>query len=297
MDIKYLIKNSIGVYGQETKRLEFLPENRYNTNIFPGTGQYDWFSGQLLYCLIRYIRPEKILEISTASGYATLFMASALKKNKKGIIDTFELNANIAKAAQDNFRRYKVSRFIRLITGDARTTSINCDKDYDIYFLDSLHSEDFARWFVKSHILPSVKNNSLFHMHDIMPRHAKVRCWQALPIKQKVKNIIKKILRRTYNNAETDELISIKENSLYDGNRTTEAILGNKLAKLMNKSEYVFLYDIADEYPELEPRKYNSKAMARQDAKGNPLEWNESLWCYSKPLKRAYKKLNPIRKC
>ena len=80
MNIHKVIRRAIEQFGSETESLEFLPENRYNKNMFPTTGQYDWFSGQMLYCLIRYLKPRRILEISTASGYATMFMAMALKK-------------------------------------------------------------------------------------------------------------------------------------------------------------------------------------------------------------------------
>jgi hypothetical protein len=308
MDIKNLIKESVKNYSSEMKNLGFLPENRYNRDIFPATGQYDWLSGQILYCLVRNMKPKKILEISTSCGYATLFMAMALKENKNGIVETFELDEDIAKIADNNFKRYNVSQFIKLTAGDARITSMNSAKDYDIYFLDSLHTKNFAEWFIKNHVFPSVKINSLFHMHDIMPYHAKVRCWNAPPIerspldpsvsfKQKIANIAMKILIKKDASA-TDELIPIRINApepgklpTYDGNRTTEAVFGNDLVKFMENGEYVFVHDLIKEYPELNPRKYNSKVMARKDAEGNLSEWNESLWCFSKAVKKAYSKL------
>jgi len=309
MDIKNLFKESVEKYGGETKQLKFLPENRYNRDIFPATGQYDWLSGQLLYCLIRNIKPQKVLEISTSCGYATLFMALALKENKSGVVETFELDRSIAEVAEGNFKRYNVFQFVKLTTGDAKITSRNCGRDYDIYFLDSLHTENFARWFIESHVLPSVKNKSLFHVHDIMPVNARVRCWNGPPFKgssldpwisfkQKIANIATKVLIKK-DAAETDELIPIKFNlperpgqsPTYNGNRTTESVFGNKLVELMDNSEYVFVHNLIKEYPQLEPGKYNSKVMGRKDVDGNLLEWNESLWCYSEPLKRVYKNL------
>jgi len=239
-------------------------------------------------------------------------MALALKENKSGIIETFELDENFAKAALENFRRYNVFSFVKLILGDARKTSAACGRDYDIYFLDSLHTKDFANWFIESHILPAENKNALFHMHDVMPVDATVRCWSAPPIegtpldpavsfKQKVKRAIKKLLSEN-DVAETDELIPINmhpprsrgELPTYDGNRTTEAIFGNELVKFMNGSEYVFVHNLIKEYPQLEPGKYNSKVIARKDAAGDLLEWNESLWCYSEPLKEAHKRVNSL---
>ncbi len=99
MGISDLFKKAADDYGHETATLAFLPENRYNRNIFLTQGQYDWLSGQLLYCLVRYLKPKRILEISASSGYSTMFMALALKKNQGGLIFSYELDPKAAKSA------------------------------------------------------------------------------------------------------------------------------------------------------------------------------------------------------
>ncbi len=53
MSIHDIIRKAVEKFGAETRDLEFLPENRYNREMFPMTGQYDWFSGQALCCLMR----------------------------------------------------------------------------------------------------------------------------------------------------------------------------------------------------------------------------------------------------
>lgn len=177
-----LADKAIKSFHKETEGLNFLPDNRYNRSFFPTKGQYNWFEGQLLYCLIRYTRAKKVIEISTASGYSTLFMALALQKNKAGKIYTFENDIKALKAAETNFRRYRVQKYIKIYPGDA-TINISKIKDienFDIFFLDSLHTQEFAEWFIVSTVLKA-KPEALFHMHDIMPIDARVRMFDGPP--------------------------------------------------------------------------------------------------------------------
>jgi hypothetical protein len=81
----------------------------------------------------------------------------------------------------------------------------------------------------------------------------------------------------------------------FDGNCTTEAIWGNKLAAMMTEEDHLFLYDVADKYPLLEPRNYDRYAVGRTDSKGEPMEWNEALWCKVSAVKSAYTKLNKLK--
>ncbi|PKN76341.1 MAG: hypothetical protein CVU52_05180 [Deltaproteobacteria bacterium HGW-Deltaproteobacteria-10] len=308
MSVKDLFKQAADKYAHETGELCFLPENRYNEKLFVTQGQYDWLSGQLLYCLIRYLKPKRIMEISTSSGYATLFMALALKKNNDGIVFSYEIDPKAAKSAAGNFTDYQVDDFVKLHIGDVRKTSVLAPKDFDLYFLDSMHTDTFARWFIETHVLRAVRSDALFHMHDILPRHARVRCFNGPPFEgtlldpnpkisrsKKLKKAIKNMLLID-NQLENDRAplciyppLSEKELPTYDGNCTTEAIVGNDLAAVMNSEDYVFLYDVINDYPELEPAKYNSAVYGRADHKNMPMEWNNSLWCRVNAVKSAYK--------
>jgi len=55
----------------------------------------------------------------------------------------------------------------------------------------------------------------------------------------------------------------------------------------MLSEDSVFLYDVADTYPQLHPRTYDRQAIARADANNNPKEWNNSWWCKVSALKRV----------
>ncbi len=314
MNILSIIDKAIIKHGHETAILKFLPENRYNTDIFKTTGQYDWFSGQVLYCLVRYLQPRRIIEISTASGYATMFMALALKQNNWGRIDTHEINPKAAQSAENLFAVHGLKKYINLMVGDARKTSINSPSDYSIYFLDSIHTEEFARWFIEQHVMRSERIDAIFHMHDILPLTARVRRWNTPPFEgsdldpsyridqtKRFKYRIRKLLHlRTDEIEDTVQIQTYPPNDgedlqTFDGNCTTEAIWGNKLVDMMPKEDHLFLYDIADSYSLLNPREYDQHAIGRTDSKGNPMEWNESLWCKVAAVKSAYTNLNKAK--
>jgi len=308
MGISDLFKKAVGEYGHETEELAFLPENRYNEKIFLTQGQYDWLSGQLLYCLVRHLKPKRILEISASSGYSTMFMALALKKNQGGLIFSYELDPKAAKSAAAVFNTYQVNDFVKLHVGDAQITSLSAPNDFDLYFLDSLHTDTFARWFIENHILKATRNDALFHMHDILPRHARVRCFDGPPFdgtpldpnpkisrSRELKKSIKKFLRIEKQADDGRAPLCLyppafeKELPTYDGNCTTEATMGNDLAALMNPEDSLFLYDIIDDYPNLQPKKYDHIVYGRANCKNMPMEWNNSWWCKVNALKEAYK--------
>lgn len=301
-----LLDNIIKKYHQETAVLNFLPENRYNKKIFPSMGQYDWFSGQLLYCIIRHKKPKKIIEISTCSGYATLFMAMAIKRNGFGKVYTFEINPSSAKAAQKNFKDFGVSNEVVLMIGDARKM-IHKVKDWrssDIQFLDSEHTEEFASWFIEELVQKCTNKNALFHMHDIMPVSARVRNYGGPPWHPGTLHYYRRLLWRLYNYCLGNKIglegakLNIKKTGkrmVYDGNEGSESIFGNKLAALMPEGQYVFCYDIADKYKSiLGSRKFDRYARGHENASGRPMEWNNSLWAYSSAVGEAFKKLKNI---
>jgi Methyltransferase domain len=307
LSIHDIIRIAVEEFGAETRDLEFLPENRYNKRMFPTTGQYDWFSGQVLYCLIRFLKPIKILEISMASGYSTMFMAMAAKRNNRGRIDSFELDSKVEKAAAKLFKKCGVDKLVQSYVGDARKKSVTMPSDYGIYFLDSLHTEDFARWFIDAHVMRAERTDALFHMHDIMPLHARVRRWNRPPFdgdefeEKSKKSWLEEIKRKaacfvyppshSENRRIPIKVYPAEENGgpqTFDGNCTTEAIWGTKLAALMKWEDHVFLHDIANQYPQLTPRKYDHVAVGRTDSRDVPMEWNETWWCKVAAFKEIY---------
>ena len=296
-----LFESAIREYGPEREALRSVAEARYDSGTFLTTGQYDWFSGQALYCIIRRLKPESIVEISTSSGYSTLFMALALRANGKGRIDTFEMNRRSAASAGRNFLRWGVDPFVRLHIGDARKTAApEIGRDAGILFLDSLHTEAFARWFIERFVLRAPPE-ALFQMHDIMPPDARVRKFGEPPFSvPRPDGGYVRLRRRLRGDAPSDEALRPEEKNVfppgvdsplptYDGNESTEARFGNRIAERLEADDKVYCHSLADRFRELSPREYDGLVKGRLDRMGNPMEWNESLWAYCGPLAESYR--------
>ncbi|MEG6616313.1 O-methyltransferase [Peptococcaceae bacterium 1198_IL3148] len=92
--------------------------------------------GQLLYWLALTNESKKVLEIGTAIGYSTLWLAKAVL-NKGGKITTMEINKPRYDAAKENFKAAGVAEKIELIFGDARELVFDLTGPYDLIFMDA----------------------------------------------------------------------------------------------------------------------------------------------------------------
>lgn len=89
--------------------------------------------------LLRSSRPERALEIGTATGYSGICIARALRgKGKK--LTTVEADPNRAKEARRNFQKAGVSDYVEILQGDAREIVPYISKknrgNFDVVFLD-----------------------------------------------------------------------------------------------------------------------------------------------------------------
>lgn len=298
-NLRSTICDAISVHASEIGAVRFLPINRYDRSIFSSTGQYDWFSGQVLFCLVRHLKPLQIVEISCSSGYSSLFMATALKANGRGKLETFELSEKNAESALANFKRFGVKDCVQLHLGDARKTICEIDSPRtDILFIDSLHTRDFAHWFLEN-LVSKLTPEALVHVHDIMPRDARVRLANGPPFPGD--SVIGRIRRATHwlLRMHLDEYAPIPKEAVklpqngenlpsYDGNHFTEAVFINSLVENMPAESYAYLHHLAKEEQLLEVRTYDALAVGRKDSQNRPMEWNESLWTSAGSLSDAY---------
>ena len=90
--------------------------------------------GRLLKMLVQMIRPKRVLEVGTFSGYSALCMAEGLQKGGK--VYTFEINDE-----QEDFTRpwiegSPVAGKIEFIIGDAITEAPKLGIEFDMAFID-----------------------------------------------------------------------------------------------------------------------------------------------------------------
>ncbi|MBI4477524.1 MAG: O-methyltransferase [Acidobacteria bacterium] len=91
-------------------------------------------AGEFLHLLVAAARARRILEIGTAVGYSTLWMARALPAG--GMIISMELEPDRAAAARQNFADAGVGDRISVMVGDASRLMAKVSGPFDLVFQD-----------------------------------------------------------------------------------------------------------------------------------------------------------------
>ena len=90
--------------------------------------------GKLLEMMVRMLRPRRILEIGTFTGYSALSLAAGL--DDEGRLDTIEVNDELEETAQEFFDRSPDGGKIRLHIGSALDIAPALDGPFDLVFID-----------------------------------------------------------------------------------------------------------------------------------------------------------------
>lgn len=94
--------------------------------------------GQLLFRMVVYYKPTRILELGTSLGISTLYLASG---NEQMPVVTLEGSAAVAEVAQQNFRTMALGN-IRSVIGnfdDILPELIEAEPGFDMVFIDGNH--------------------------------------------------------------------------------------------------------------------------------------------------------------
>jgi len=115
--------------------------------------------GEILYLLVRQLRPEIVYEISPDCGYSTNYLTAALSANGTGRLYSFELEAEKrGEATGDVVRRHLLHALpdrLEIVIGDA-SQRVSEFPDPDLVLLDSCHEAWFARWYIEK-LFPRVR--------------------------------------------------------------------------------------------------------------------------------------------
>jgi len=91
--------------------------------------------GEFLYSLVRMVKPKNILETGLYSAISTMYMASAVKSNGHGQIDTVELASEHIQ--RSTVRLEKLGLLNKVTMHHMSSLEFTPTKPYDIMFLDS----------------------------------------------------------------------------------------------------------------------------------------------------------------
>jgi predicted O-methyltransferase YrrM len=92
--------------------------------------------GQLLYNLVRAVRPATVVEFGMSFGISTLHLAAAVRDNGTGRVITTELNKEKIAAARRTFTETGLDDVITVLEGDARQTLAGLGAPADFILLD-----------------------------------------------------------------------------------------------------------------------------------------------------------------
>lgn len=93
------------------------------------------FQGRVLSMFSKMIRPERILEIGTYTGYSALCLAEGLTPNGKLV--SIDINEELASRVRGYFAESPYSQQIEYLIGDAMTIIPNLKSQFDIVFIDA----------------------------------------------------------------------------------------------------------------------------------------------------------------
>jgi caffeoyl-CoA O-methyltransferase len=121
--------------------------------------------GKVLEMLSRMMKPERILEIGTFTGFSALCLAKGLPEN--GELHTIELRNEDAATAAGFFEKAAMHNRIRLHVGDALEIIPSLQEQWDLVFIDA-DKVNYIKYYELT--LPMVKkggwllaDNVLFH--------------------------------------------------------------------------------------------------------------------------------------
>lgn len=108
----------------------FTLENHAEPHMISGPLQ-----GNLLSMLSKMIKPKRILEIGSFTGYSAICLAKGLSSD--GMLHTIELREEDAAIAQAYFDRSEHGLQIKLHVGNARELLPAMEEDWDLVFIDA----------------------------------------------------------------------------------------------------------------------------------------------------------------
>ena len=128
-------------------------------------------TGEFLLLLARAVEARRILEIGTANGYSTLWLAYAVQQFDGQVI-TIEKSATKADLARENFERVSMVPWIKQHRGDATDfLKQQADKSFGLVFLDSDRAEYVGWWNDLQRVLALggllVVDNAVSHAHEL----------------------------------------------------------------------------------------------------------------------------------
>ncbi len=121
------------------------------------------YQGRLLSMISKMISPQRILEIGTFTGYATLCLAEGLREN--GIIHTIDINVELEDMVRSNFKKSDLNSKIMYQIGDAKEIIPTLNETFDLVFIDADKKSNAAYYDM---IIDKVRSGGLILVDNVL---------------------------------------------------------------------------------------------------------------------------------
>jgi predicted O-methyltransferase YrrM len=148
----------------EQQALEVLADIAANEQ-FRNVPQHD---GRLLRILTLSMHAKHVVEVGTSTGYSGIWFGLALKQTG-GKLTTYEIDAQRAATARENFADAGMSDLVTLVEGDAHAEVGKLEGPIDLVFLDA-DKEGYVDYLQQ--LLPKLRSGGLVLAHNINVRMA-----------------------------------------------------------------------------------------------------------------------------
>lgn len=107
-----------------------------NIRLLHGRMASGHLQGRILKMLVRMVRPRRVLEIGTFSGYSALCMAEGFDR-PDALLHTFEINDELEDFTRPRIENSPLGRHIRLHFGDVFSLLPALGETFDMAFIDA----------------------------------------------------------------------------------------------------------------------------------------------------------------
>lgn len=178
-----LEKSPLAVDDFEKNALVVLADIAANER-FRNVPQHD---GRLLRIMTQSMGAKHVVEVGTSTGYSGIWIALGLKQTG-GKLTTFEIDAQRAATARENFAEARMDDIITLVEGDAHKEVAKLSGAIDIVFLDA-DKEGYIDYLNK--LLPLVRPGGLILAHNINPRMADPKYMEAITANPNLETVVR----------------------------------------------------------------------------------------------------------
>ena len=153
-----------------------------------------FFQGRLLSIISKLIKPKKVLEIGTYTGYSAICIAEGMNKN--GIIHTIDKNEELNTIQKKYFKKSGLENNIIQYNGCALDIIPKIEEKFDLIFIDA-DKENYINYF--NLVIDKLNNNGVILADNVL--------WNGKVINSEDHDLTTNVLREFNKNVNNDNRV------------------------------------------------------------------------------------------